>query len=73
MIVWPFFLLLLIPGAYLLAKNKRIGQLVFGLTLLFAGLAFLTHTVWDFDLIQFWPALLILWGLALILQRRPAQ
>ena len=70
---WLFLLLLIGLGVLLLAQNRRTGQLVFGLTLLFGGLAFLTHNVWDCDLIQFWPALLILWGLALILQRRPAQ
>lgn len=70
---WLFLLLLVGLGVFLLSQNRRTGQLVSGLTLLFAGLAFLAHNIWDFNLLQFWPALLILWGLALILQRRPAQ
>ncbi len=70
---WLLFLVLLGLGVYLLSQNRRTGQLIFGLALLFAGLAFLTHNLWDFDLLQSWPALLIIWGMALILQRRTAQ
>lgn len=69
---WLLFLVLLGLGVYLLSQNRRTGQLIFGLTLLFAGLAFLAYNIWDFNLLEFWPSLLILWGLALILQRRPA-
>jgi hypothetical protein len=70
---WLFLSLLIGLGVFLLSQNRRTGQLVFGLTLLFVGLAFLTFNLWDFNLLQFWPALLIIWGLVLILQRRPAQ
>lgn len=70
---WLFLLLLMWLGVFLLAQNKRAGQLVFGLSLLFAGLAFLSFNLWDFNLLQYWSLLLILWGLLLILQRRPAQ
>jgi len=78
---WPFgwhapagWLLLLIGlGVFLLSQNRRTGQLVLGLTLLFSGSALLSFNLWDFNLLRFWPALLIFLGLALILQRRPAQ
>jgi hypothetical protein len=70
---WLFLLLLIGVGVLLLARDKRTGQMVFGLTLLFAGLSFLSYNLWDFNLLQFWPALLILWGLALIFQRRAAR
>ncbi len=70
---WLFLLLLIGLGVLLLAQNKRTGQLVFGLSLLFAGLAFLSFNLWDVNLLQFWPMLLILWGLVLILQRRPGE
>lgn len=69
---WLFLLVLLGLGILLLSQNRRIGQLVFGLTLLFVGAAFLTNNLWDVNLLRFWPALLILWGLALILQRKAA-
>jgi len=67
---WLLFLLVTALGVYLLSQNRRTGQLVFGLTLLFAGLAFLADNLWDLNLLRFWPALLMLWGLVLILQRR---
>lgn len=80
---WPFgwnapagllFLLLLIGlGALLLTRDKRTGQLVFGLTLLFVGASFLANNLWDINLLRFWPTLLILWGLVLVLQRRATQ
>lgn len=69
---WLFVLLLIGLGVLLLSKNRRIGQLVFGLTLFFVGAAFLANNLWDLDLLRFWPVLLIIWGLALILQRRRA-
>ena len=56
-------------GIYLLAYNRRAGQLTFGILLLFSGFAFLSHNFWDFDFFRFWPLLLIFWGLVLIVQR----
>ncbi|MCI0406138.1 MAG: DUF5668 domain-containing protein [candidate division Zixibacteria bacterium] len=70
---WLLFLLLIGLGVLLLARDKRTGQLAFGVSLLFVGAAFLANNFWDINLLRFWPALLILWGLALILQRRPGE
>lgn len=71
--IWLLFLLLLGLGVYLLAGNRKTGQLVFGLALVFAGMAFLAGNLWDFNLLRFWPALLILWGIVLVLQRRTSK
>jgi hypothetical protein len=75
---WPFghfgagWLLLLLAGGFgfhLLAQNRRLAQSAFGMLLLFAGAAFLSHNLWDFDLLRFWPLLLIFWGVTLLLER----
>jgi len=78
---WLVFLLFIGFGIYLLARNRRTGQLAFGVLLLFAGAAFLSYNLWDFDLLRFWPLILIFWGLMLVAEksilnkneRRPAQ
>jgi hypothetical protein len=75
---WPFghlgtgWLLLLLAagfGFYLLAQNRRVAQLAFGILLLFAGAVFLSYNLWEFDLLRFWPLLLIFWGVILLLER----